>query len=287
MLSVFSVVNKTPKNYCENMISDETLLELNSKGLIPGPGETEEQFLERAEYSLNLKKELESTSEELLKPACAAVKQLYGINPSWVPLFFSNKDLLPWHGGCACIFQEENRPPAAFLQLRRPFAKQETYLGLYKRDELIAHELCHVGRICFEEPRFEEILAYRTSSSPFQSWLGAIAQAPWETMLFFLSLCAALFVDIVALFWGVEILLWIKLLPVVLFLAALFRLIHRRRQFFGCLDHLKTTLQSDEKASGLIYRLTDAEIIAFSKKVPIKEKKDSTLRWRLIQLAYL
>src|ERR1700722_15718294 len=156
------------------MISDAHLLELNSQGLIPGPDETEETFLSRAEYCLNLREKMSeklqesplsvfdkpSSVEEYLAPALQLTERLYQFAPAWIPLFFSNYKLAPWHGGCAWIFQtEEGTETAAFLQLRKAFAQKKSYLKIYARDELIAHELCHVGRMCFEEPRFEEILA--------------------------------------------------------------------------------------------------------------------------------
>ncbi len=284
------------------ILTDISLLELNSQGIIPGPNETEEAFCKRAEYCLSLREQIgeklkgelpfienERPSDEFLQPALSETNQLFGSSPAWVPLFFSNYRLAPWHGGCAWIFQQsEETPTSAFLQLRRAFASSETYLGLYSRKELIAHELCHVGRMCFEEPRFEEILAYRTSPSLFRRWLGAIAQSSWETTAFFLILCLILAVD----FFAVPM-LWLKLLPLILVLAALFRLTKRQSEFSSCLARLEELLHDKSRALALIYRLTDREIVSFSKMAPdaikatLEEKKGSTLRWRLIERAYL
>ena len=94
--------------------------------------------------------------QAILDEASFKTKELYGIQPTWTPLFFNNYQLAPWHGGCAWIFQlTENAPTAALLQLRAPFRHQPTYLNLYRRDELIAHELSHVGRMMYQEPQFE------------------------------------------------------------------------------------------------------------------------------------
>ncbi|MCE5318775.1 MAG: hypothetical protein LLG04_15610 [Parachlamydia sp.] len=288
-------------------LTDSQLIELNRQGLIPGPDETEEAFLKRTQYCLSLKTEIaeklqlpfsdqEASSEEFVQPALAVTRKSYDIAPGWIPLFFSNHKLFPWHGGCVWIFQQsEESPTAAFLQLRRAFLNSETYLGLYSRNELIAHELCHVGRMCFEEPRFEEILAYRTSPSRLRGWLGAIAQSSCESMAFFLLLCLILAVDLYALAFDVplESLAWLKLLPIGMFGAGLLRLIMRNQQFDQCLANLQKLLKDSQKASAVIYRLTDREIISFSHMAPdcfqdaIEERKGSSLRWRCIDKAYL
>ena len=95
-------------------------------------------------------------------------------------MIFSNERLAPWHGGCAWIFQfAEGLPTAALIQLRQVFSRQPTFLGIYHRDELLTHELVHVGRMKFEEPRFEELFAYETSTSAFRRWFGPLIQASW------------------------------------------------------------------------------------------------------------
>jgi hypothetical protein len=289
-------------------VSDAQLLEWNQQGLIPGPTETEESFLARVTYCLNLRSQLaaqlsdqlpfikqEQSTEKIFSSVFVTTRALYDIAPSWIPLFFSNYRLYPWHGGCAWIFQQnEQSPTAAFLQLRRPFATADRYIGLYTRDELIAHELCHVGRMCFEEPRFEEILAYRSSPSRWRRWLGAIAQSSWETTAFFLLLCFILVLDLYALSSPALMsnLSWLKIAPLALVLMGLWRLFKRHNQFNSCLDNLKNCLQDSGKADAVIYRLTDSEILSFAKmpsnaiRTAFDEKKGSSLRWRLIYLAY-
>lgn len=287
------------------VLTDEQLIEFNRQGLIPGPNESEEAFLTRARYCLGLKSEIneklqlpfsEQGSSEVLQPALEETRKEYDLAPAWIPLFFSNHHLLPWHGGCAWIFQQsEESPTAAFMQLRSAFLHSEKYLGLYTRKELIAHELCHVGRMCFEEPRFEEILAYRTSPSGLRRWLGAIAQSSWETMAFFLLLCLILAIDLYALAFDVplESLAWLKLLPFGMFGAGFSRLIMRQQQFDHCLANLQRLLKDRQKALAVIYRLTDSEIISFSRQAAdcfqdvLNDRKGSSLRWRCIEKAYL
>ena len=166
------------------------------QGFIPGPNETEQEFTSRMEYCLSLRHNLPQAAiirledqQSCLEEASAITLPLYGLNPTWVPVLFANHKLAPWHGGCAWIFQmDDEQPLGAFLQLRKPFLSAQNYLGLYDRDELVAHELCHVARMAFEEPIYEEHLAYRSSKPKWRRRLGPIIRNSIESMLFFLSL---------------------------------------------------------------------------------------------------
>lgn len=290
------------------MISDQQLLDWNAEGLIPGPDENESQLSQRATYCLHLKERIHSdlekifplaaeeiAAEEILDPALQKVKQLYEIAPHWIPLFFSNEHLTFWHGGSAWIFQQdESSPISAFFQLRRQFKNSDTYLGIYKREEIIVHELCHVGRMAFEEPKFEEIIAWQSSSSGWRRWLGPIIQSSWESALFVLILLGIVMLDVAALYWQddtlYQISMWAKLLPVGLVGLALGRLWSRQTQFSTCLRHLQETVQDPQKARAILYRLTDQEILLFSRLKPadikLYSQSQNSLRWRLIHLAY-
>lgn len=285
-------------------ISDQQLLDFNTQGLIPGPSETEEQFLKRANYCLNIKDLLKdqlggqlpftpdtTAASEALNSALPTMQKLYGINPHWLPIYFSNHQLFPWHGGSAWIFQlTESSPTTALLQLRKAFYSSKTFLRLYSRDEVVAHEAAHVGRMLFEEPRFEELLAYRSSSSPFRRWLGPIVQSGKESAIFvfllFLLIMADIFILTLGSFEAFAYVQSFKLFPVALIGLALVRLWRRHRQFRLCRKNLAHT--SDPEA--LIYRLTDKEIATFSRLSPEKindyVKSATGLRWRQLRLAY-
>lgn len=290
-------------------LSDDALLDYNRQGLIPGPDESEEDFLKRAGYCLNLKyqisndlkPELPLAAQDLgdpaiIRPAFVKTLALFDIAPEWIPLFFSNYKLSPWHGGCAWIFQvTEHSPLGAFFQLRQAFRTKTQYLMFYDRNELIAHEVSHVGRMRFEEPRFEEVLSYRTSNSPFTRWCGPIIQSSWESMLFVISLFLILVIDIsLASFQqeqALEIAMWAKAMPAGLILLGLFRLYRKHSEFNSCLERLKTVCGTEQKANAAIYRLQDSEIIAFGKMMPEEiveyARGKNDLRWRLITLAYM
>lgn len=290
------------------MLKDSQLIEWNSKGLIPGPMESEEDFTKRAVYCLELKerisKELQtdlgeeaSGNSSLLLSGIKKAKSIYGIEPLWIPIFFSNYRLSCWHGGCAWIFQmTENEPLGALLQLRQKFKASDTYLSLYHRDELIAHEMAHVGRMAFEEPRFEEFLAYKTSSSRFRRWFGPIIQSSVESMLLFILLGLIFFVDISLIAFGeldaYTTAMWLKLLPLCILSVGLFRLWTRHRILNLCLNNLTLCLCDKQKALEVAYRLCDAEIKAFSKMTCeaickyAEENRKASLRWRMINKVY-
>lgn len=302
--------NEPMENKKFQKLSDSDLFNFNRQGLIPGPDESEEAFSIRAKACLDLKSYLAthdavqslpfkieaSQSKEALECAYPLTKPLFDIQPDWLPLFFSNYKLTPWHGGCAWIFQlEEEGPRMAFLQLRKTFATNKQYLSLYQRDELIAHECAHVGRMTFDENRFEEILAYRTNHSPLRAWLGPIVQSATESLIFIALLFSLMLLDFYFIFSenyeAYFSLGWLKLLPVGLFLLALMRLWRRQKTFRKCLKQLQEVLGEETSANHVIYRLTDQEINQFAlpqssiiEYAQAESKK--SLRWRLLWLAY-
>lgn len=285
--------------WCMNMqITDERLLQLNRQGLIPGPMEDEESFVRRAEYCLHLHEHLEVPLHNgVLTGPNQDLVHFYDVSIDWVPVIFSNERLAPWHGGCSWIFQySENTPTAALIQLRQVFSHQPRYLGIYDREELLRHELVHVGRMKFEEHGFEELFAYNTSTSRFRRWFGPMIQKSWEGVLFVMVLAAILIFDIFLLAIGngeaYEFAWTLKTLPFVLIILALIRLVWKQWQYRRCLLRLESCLDCGHKARAATYRLTDKEIAAFGKmsNEEIRNYADlqakEELRWRAITLGY-
>ncbi|MGZ3633819.1 MAG: hypothetical protein ACXWM7_06040, partial [Parachlamydiaceae bacterium] len=258
-------------------LSDFELLAYNQIGLIPAPDETEETFCARVTQCLSLKEQIVhdqtlqlpfkpsfEKAEKVLEEAYPTTQLLYDIQPSWVPIFFSNHQLAPWHGGCAWIFQFQTEGPrTAFLQLRKAFARQKTYLNIYPREELVAHEMAHIGRMMFNEKQFEEIVAYRTSASRWRKWLGPLVQSAFESLFFMIFLLAIFFLDSYLLvmhhFEAYLSLVWLKLLPLGLLCLALLRLWKRHRVFQRCRNQLISILNSPTFADHVLYRLSDKE----------------------------
>ena len=283
--------------------------EWNAQGLIPGPDETETAFTERVVFCQNLEQNLaqkvgadlpfevgDQTSRDLLKEALPLTQELYGICPQWTPLFFSNHQLAPWHGGCAWIFQlDEQTPTAAFLQLRARFRSSQTYLGIYHRKELMAHELAHVGRMLYQEPQFEEIFAYQSSPSQWRRWLGPIVQSSKESLFFILLLGVVILTDFALLSVhnesAIMIAWWIKLIPLIFIALALGRLVRRYYLFKNCLRNLEILYQP-KTAKHLLYRLRDSEIKQFAQLSPSKIRdfmetaEQNSFRWRFLKALY-
>lgn len=277
------------------------LVECNRLGLIPGPNEDVVSFNERVKFCLSLKTDLlaevtlpgsEMADSQILEPAYHLTKTLYDINPDWVPVFFSNWKLAPWHGGAAWIFQlNETSPLGALLQLRKALYKQAKYLGIYSREELIAHEMAHVGRMAFEEKKYEELLAYRTSKSGFTRYFSPIIQSALESRLIIYLIATLLMMDAFFLMQG-SLQAYLdtqvfKLLPLMLVVWALFRLKKRQDTLAGVEQKLK---EITEHSSAVLYRLTDEEIESFRHKTKVELQdyieKEPSLRWQVIRLSY-
>lgn len=292
------------------ILDDQELIVFNEQGLIPGPDESVEDFIHRAHYCVNLRQELAGHFDsiiplektclaplDLLQEALHVTKEKFGISPEWVPIIYSNHRLAPWHGGCACIFQlTENAPVAALFQLREAFASSQSYLGLYQRDELLAHESAHVGRMMFQEPKFEEFLAYRTAKTSFRRWFGPLIESAIEGALFVFFLFLIFLADFFFIFFGYDQMylqaMWLKLIPIGMMVYGFGRLWSRHRQFSATLNKLTALLGNIFKANAVIYRLKDSEIIDFS-KASLKEidryaseQAIDSLRWRIIKKAY-
>lgn len=294
------------------MIEENHLIEQwkkwNEQGFIPGPDESETAFQERIAFCLGLEHKLEQIegaklpfekdnqqSQEVLEEALPLTKKLYDIQPQWVPLFFNNHQLAPWHGGCAWIFQlNDQTPTSSFLQLRLHFLNSKSFLGIYQCRELIAHELAHVGRMLYQEPQFEEFFAYQSSSSRFSRWLGPIVQSSRESFCFILLLGLVILTDFALLSTGTQMpaLSWgLKLLPVALIAYAFMRLIFRHRILKRCLQKLETFYPHGQ-AKHLLYRLRDKEIKQFSRSTPAKIKAfidqaaNDSFRWRFLKALY-
>jgi hypothetical protein len=194
-------------------------------------------------------------------------------------MFYSNRKLAPWHGGVAeILYNEKGRLSGAYLQLHRSFQNPHSLLSrLYSRDELLAHELAHIGRMAFEEPCFEEFFAYLTSAKRWRFWLGPLISASWEILIFFAVIVASTLMS--------QPLFFVALLG-----CAFVRLAYRHWIFWRAVSLLTQAVGSKRLALAIMYRLTDKEIRLFA-RMEVCEIKDfihshnkSTLRWRTIFL---
>lgn len=220
-------------------------------GFVPGPNESFEAFETRVEKA----KKLLANPEEFLQKLKIPYETIHPITPYFLAIT-TKKGLPPWYGAMTLIYDD-----IAILELPKRKWK------FLKQEEIIAHEKVHFFRSQFFEPRFEEIIAYRTSSSSWRRYLSPIFQYPWES-----TICIILFfaLAISPIFPHPEIVFFLN----GGFLSfLLIRLIRNQWIFRKALKNLKNKT--------IIRLLTDKEIIATSKGHLVP---DSSSRWALIKL---
>lgn len=271
--------------------TDSLLVELNHLGLIAGPDENEEQFLQRVGSLNHFKSNSGLEPRSLLQErdwslAREKTKKLYGINPDWPVAFYSNRSLYFWQGAAAWI--DAKRAP--LIQLKEGFRKG-SYLRMYTREEVLSHELAHACRMGFDEPLFEEVFAFKTSKSWPRQMGGPLFVYSWEAGVLLGSLLISLLAN-GALLWGEErwwlrglfYLPWILIGLGGLRLAVLHICLSRAKKKFSSL------ICNPKEALAVCYRLTDKEIFFFAKNSTARCREyisnQKSLRWRQIVLSY-
>ncbi|MBI5272758.1 MAG: hypothetical protein HY861_02100 [Chlamydiia bacterium] len=247
-------------------MSDEELLQWNACGLIPGPSESEEEFVRR----VSERREIQSGGEQIPRAhwdwTRLHLKRLFGFEPALLPAFYSNTSLVPWQGAATWIEGKK----VVSIQLREGL-RCGRYLG-YSRDEILAHEAVHAARSAFAESKTEEFFAYMTSDRWWRRAFGPIVRHPWEVWVLLLCLIAGSIVPAFHLMTAV----WIG--------GGLVRLIHLHIRLRRAGDHLLKKVNA-ARARAILFRLTDAEIqmLARGGDVVVYAQKQTCLRWRLIR----
>ena len=215
----------------------DALLTLDKHGFIMGKSETPEAFTGRLrtlaaklgkmqdELDKNGKFDIDDVTvyardripDKLFAEATEADSRLFGFSIDWVPGFFIDPFFL--FGGCAFTYYPDF---FAMFIIRRSFRHSPKWF-IYKRKELLAHELCHIARIGLESESFEETFAYQTATSPFRRLLGGLFLKPMDSYLLLTSAFLLLLGQIVrtylipnlpiGVFWGILLLsiLWLSL----------------------------------------------------------------------------
>lgn len=231
----------------------EDYLSAYNDGFIPGPQETEEEFNSRI---LKVKKLLENPKKHLS------------------PFNFKGAFFRPLKG-CAALFIPKR---TSFLFASQTYiveCEDKTLFPLIKRPsrfssffvsskEVINHELIHAKRVMFDDPIFEEIIAFRTSKSKLKRYFSPMISSQKDILIFILS---ALFAPI-------------SLFPMLLVSAFyLLRHVKRYKLFNLALKNLKTRCMNPEE---MICALTDQEIFAIAKN-KWDEISLSSFKWKFLQ----
>lgn len=255
------------------------LLALNSRGLFPGPNENDQNFLGRTQASI----------PGVTDPkALDLTQKLFDAAPDWVEVKIGSKGLVPWEGAATWIEENADGKRTASIQLKSSIPAK-----LYLPEEVLAHELVHAMRLGFEEDRFEEILAYRTSKNWIRRYCGPLFSKPKEVK-WLLSLMAAAWVSywIELIFdanFGGQYLIW---MPSVMIGWVGMRLMRAQRTFSTALKNLELAIAKKGKSLAVALRLTDVEIALLSRLSPQEildyaaKEKGTSLRWRQLFCAY-
>ena len=242
------------------MLTKEELKSLGEEGIIPGPNESEAAFVKRIDILRSQKtQEIDGKILEVWDPQCW---ESYGVSPRWIPLTYSNKGLLPWQGAALWMFGEK----VPLIQLRKGFKKGKFLF--YSRNEVLNHEILHALRVAFDEPRFEEILAYEHSASRWRRFLGPLFRKPSHAFFFISLILISLVVQTTSLlFLSSPFLPYIRVLTVIPFVDLAFRfaaLIKDRKILKKALKKLSQIFPNQQSTFPILLRLKDSEIQKFA-----------------------
>lgn len=246
----------------------ESFLSLNRKGFFPSPGESEALFLDRVE---KVRARFKNLGDPLIPVShwdwvSHHLNEVFDFRPECLPVFYSNRSLLPWQG--AAIWIEESGETV--IQLRQALQKG-SFLKLYDREEILAHEAVHAARAGFKEDQWEEFFAFMTSPMLWRRVLGPIIRRPWEVWPFLL--CCLLGPVFPLGFFGAAI--WAVL--------GFGRLIVQHRTIKQASAELSKLIQDPRKIRAVLVRLSNEEIRALSRGEKIG---DDSFRWTIIRELY-
>ena len=281
----------------------DTLAAYDANGFLLGADESAEDFAKRIRLFQANRQKLEDALQKdgkydaegiivtpgdripntLFAKIAEHTKRLYRFQIDWVPDFFIDPSFSLLFGGCAfCSY------PDFFTMfiIRRTFKTQEKWL-IYNRDELLAHELCHVARIALLSEEFEETFAYQTSSSSFRKLIGGIFRKQTDSFMFLGVTFILLFAQILRTQWIHTMPIWPfwSLVGLVFAWLLIRHAFHCRR--LGIAQRHIAELFGADNAFPVMFRCTDEELHRFASTKPQTLKtwisEQNSLRWQIIR----
>ena len=256
----------------------ETLLALDRRGLLAGAGESVEEYLARIRKLQRNMDAMENAlskdghyevegmkvlSKDRIKPsffdsANGQCMELFGFAVDWVPAFFINPSFSFLFGGCSFSFLPDF---FAMFIIRRSFKNRQRWL-FYGRDELMAHEMCHVARAALMSNAYEESFAYCTSKSSFRKYIGGIFLSQWDSFMLLGSTFVLLLAQVCNVFL-LRLPMWIFwLLPPIVLAWLMLRYWRLRRRMAKAQATLATMY--GDNALKVLFRCGDDEIDALA-----------------------
>jgi len=250
--------------------------ELDAAGFLPGSRESGAAFLERVKRSKEAHEEFDRRLEasgsldvfdaftvnsgdriapELVDEAAQKTLSRYGFAVRHVPGFYLSRAVgLLWGG---CMLGDPESGFSVFL-LRNVFRSQRKFLN-YRREELLAHELCHSARQSLNDTVLEEYFAYQMSSSVLQRYLGNCFITDWDALGFVLPVLLLPVVEMVKALWLPDFPVWIFWLLAAVYPAFLFS-----RNFWSrrVVNRARRTVQAAGAVNGeaVLFRCTFREL---------------------------
>lgn len=227
--------------------------------------------------------------QELVADVSPVTREHYGFGIDWVPGFFADQSFGWLFGGCAYYFDPEF---FAIFVIRRSFEKRNRWL-MYNRDELLAHELCHVARSGLKSAFFEEEFAYGISQSGFRRTVGGLFRTGREAFYILGAALLLLAVQIVQLFFWPRLPIWpfwLLMAGIVAYLVA--QLLQLRKQIKAARRNLGKI--AGDRTEPILFRCTDAEILEIAAtgdagrlRAWLDGKRQNSLRWQVIHRRFL
>jgi hypothetical protein len=304
--------NKTMQSLTPEIIDNlqeddlQAMSELDAAGIIVRPGETFEEFKKRLcshlmaldDFNRTIKAngefdlfedftlyEKDRIGDEIVQEAAAITEKLYRFSINWVPGFFLSETVGPLWAGYAIHIPEEHL--AVFL-IRKNFAAKKRWF-IYRREELMAHELCHAARSPLKDFAFEEFFAYQTAPSRIRRYLGNCFRTQLDALLFVLPVMLLLAAQLVDTFTSYR-------MPITIFwviaLACPAFMLVRNQLARNCFYKARKALLMlpGTLPEPVLFRCTKQEIKEIARLRGkdealldyIKERVNSELRWKII-----
>lgn len=279
---------------------------LNQLGFFPAEIEDETSFYQRVQRCLDDSKLLEKKhlsikglkyliplekklNENELTKQGHLILSLYNCLPSWVPSYFFNKGLPFLTGGMAVQYTESegSNEWKTFFQLKEQFQIKSKWF-IYSSDEIISHEMCHIARTPLLSTRYEESIAYQTSSSSFRRYLGGSFLTPKDNFIFLSSL---IWMILISSFFS-YIPFYFKPLEYLPFIFIILLGLIRNQNIQSELKNTERKLEQlfPNQGKEVLFRLSDKEILYFS-KITVQEikkfwKKQNSFKYSFLSNIY-
>lgn len=218
----------------------------------------------------------------------ATCERLYAFSIDWVPGFFIDPSFSLLFGGCAFYFYPDFF--AVFI-IRRSFKQKDRWL-IYRRQELLAHELCHVARIGLGSTTYEESFAYQTAQSPFRRLLGGLFHRQQDSFLFL----GVTFLLLTAQILRTQFMPGLPIWPFWSLLAAVVAWLAARHGYYCRLFNkaLKTCARlAGDNAMPVLFRSSDQDITALAAisndddaRNWLAKRRETSLRWQVIHARF-